>query len=300
MDNQPILMAAGGMVIGVLVAVAISDARVNTKVSTALERAGTTTSTAVADATEALSAQVAELEARLGAGASAASEAAEARVAALEAEINAQLAALSDTAATRASELEAALAELAAMRETAPPAATAPAVTASLPSLSARSVGETAIFADGAVRAFVSAFDPAANAATLNINGESVALGVGAAAPVSLDSGDCVVSVVGVSAAGVEIGSDCGAGGMTAAEVPPAPEDGYTPGSVALLADGAVRVFVSGLAQDGSAARIAVNGIDTQVVASGASIDVTAGDQSCTLTVTGVGNGLVGLESACN
>lgn len=300
MDNQPIAIAAGGMVVGVLLAVAISGARVDTKVSAALERAGATTSSAVADATEDLSAQIAALEARLEEGAAAASEAVETRVAAAQAEVEAKLATLSETAASRATALEAALAELAAMRAAPADEAAAPTATAQMPGLSAKGVGETAIFADGAVRAFVSGFDTEANVATLSVNGERVGLGIGDTTPVSLEGGDCAVMVVGLTSAGVEIGSDCGATGTAATEVPAAPEEGYSPGSVALLADGALRVFVSGLAEDGSAARLAVNGIDTQVVASGTSIEVAAGDQSCTLTVTGVGNGLVGLESACN
>ncbi|WP_282059440.1 hypothetical protein [Roseobacter litoralis] len=297
MSNQPIAIAAGGMVIGVLLAVAISGSRVDTKISGALERAEGTTSSAVTDATEAMSAQLAELEARLSDGAAAASEEAEARLAALEESFGAQLAALSETAAAQAGAFEAALADLAAAA-VAPVAA--PEAETQMPSLNAIGVGQTAVFAEGAVRAFVSSFDAEANSAKLSVNGEMVTLDAGASTSISLESGDCAVSVVGVSDAGVEVGSDCGMSEMAAADAPPAPEEGYTPGSVALLSDGALRVFVSSLAQDGKSARIAVNGIDTQVVNSGASIEVAAGDQTCNVTVTGVGNGMVGLEGACN
>ena len=297
MSNQPIAIAAGGMVIGVLLAVAISGSRVDTKISDALERAEGATSTAVTDASEAMSAQLAELEARLSDGAATASQEAEAQLAALQESFEAQLAALSETAATQAGEFEAALAALA---EAAVAPAAAPEAETQMASMNAMGVGETAVFAQGAVRAFVSGFDVDANTARLSVNGEMVTLNAGASTTVALEDGDCTVSVVGVSDAGVEVGSDCGTSDMAAAEVPAAPEDGYKPGNVALLSDGALRVFVSSLAQDGSAARIAVNGIDTQVVASGASIEVAAGEQTCNVTVTGVGNGMVGLEGACN
>ncbi len=78
-----------------------------------------------------------------------------------------------------------------------------------------------------------------------------------------------------------------------------APEEGFRPGQTVRLADGALRVFVSGLASDGSAARIAVNGVATQSVGVGESVDVTVDDRDCTVTVTGVGDGMVGLEGSC-
>lgn len=78
-----------------------------------------------------------------------------------------------------------------------------------------------------------------------------------------------------------------------------APEEGFRPGQTVRLADGALRVFVSGLASDGSAARIAVNGVATQSVGVGESVDVTVDDRDCTVTVTGVGHGMAGLEGSC-
>ena len=105
------------------------------------------------------------------------------------------------------------------------------------------------------------------------------------------------------------LGSDCGAaasggseeGGESEAAAAPAeaPEDGHRAGEVASLADGKLRVFVSGLADDGSAARIAVNGVQTQLVNAGESVEVETGEGACTVTVTGVGNGMVGLEASC-
>lgn len=170
-------------------------------------------------------------------------------------------------------------------------------------------VGRTALFADGKVRAFVSRIDPSGGAVRLVVNQEQVRLGSGGSAPVSFEDKNCSIVVLGLSDEGATLGSDCDAaqpqgemaqaGGDSAGGVPPAPEDGFRPGTMANLGEGALRVFVSGVAQDGSAARIAVNGFSTQVVPAGDSIDVTANDRSCTVTVTGVGNGMVGLEGSC-
>lgn len=163
-------------------------------------------------------------------------------------------------------------------------------------------VGRTALFADGKVRVFVSRIDPAGGSAVLSIGGTAVTLGSGGSAKVALNGGACTVSVMALTEQGVTLGSDCDA----AAEAPEAeeaanvaPEDGVKPGNAIGLADGGLRVFVASLNEADATARIAINGVQTYVVASGQSVEVESGDQTCTVTVTGVGNGMVGLEGSC-
>ncbi len=165
------------------------------------------------------------------------------------------------------------------------------------------SVGKTAIFADGAVRAFVSRIDPSGGSVRLVINGEQVNLGAGGTTKVSMEGGDCAIAVMALGDNGATLGSDCGSQDMTDAAAAPAsdvaPENGIKPGNTVTLADGAVRVFVSRVDDAAGEARIAVNGVATQVVTSGDEVEVTSGDQDCTVTVTGIGQGLVGLDASC-
>ncbi|UMA64192.1 hypothetical protein LVO79_14375 [Roseivivax marinus] len=76
----------------------------------------------------------------------------------------------------------------------------------------------------------------------------------------------------------------------------PAPE-GARAGNTIRLADGDVRVFVSGVSADSTSARIAVNGgVVPQTVALGDSVD--AGD-GCSVTVDGIDRGHVSVSSDC-
>ncbi len=69
------------------------------------------------------------------------------------------------------------------------------------------------------------------------------------------------------------------------------------PGEVLMLADGALRVFVSGVV-DGKA-RLAVNGLSTQVVAVGDGVTTDVDGKSCTVSVTGIRDNRVGLTGDC-
>ena len=290
MENQPVVIAGGALVVGILLSVAITDGRVNSKIARGLERTADASAATVAEAADSMSARIAELEAALDERATTAAAAVNDKLAALQQEMDDKLAAASQVAEAQTRDLEAALAKITAMGA----GASAPApLPDGLQTSEALSIGQTAVFADGAVRAFVSGFDASAGTARLSINGTIAPMRVGTAQAVA--GADCMVAVTALDADGVVIGSDCGA----AAEVPPAPESGHKAGTMAMLADGALRVFVSGLAADGSAARIAVNGVDMLTVQSGTSVDVMAGDQTCSVTVTGVGNGLVGLDGTC-
>ncbi|GFE52003.1 hypothetical protein So717_37560 [Roseobacter cerasinus] len=297
MQSQMAVGVGGGLLFGVLLSVAISGTLTDGKIERAVGKTSETSEAAMAAATEGFEARIAELEAALSESAASLDE----RLVALQTETAVEMAALSAATEGQANDL----ADLVEQMAQAPQAAPAEAVDLDMPTSEARGVGETAIFADGAVRVFVSAVDQDGGSARVSVNGETQSLSIGASAAVALDGGECAVALADVTEAGAIIGSDCGvettqATDAAAADIPPAPEDGHTPGTTVSLADGALRVFVSALAADGSSARLAVNGIDVVAVASGTSIDVAAGDQACTLTVTGVGNGMVGLEGSCS
>lgn len=301
MQNQLAVGVGGGLLFGVLLSVAISGTLADGKVERAVGQAGEASEAAMSAATEALEARIAELEASLSESAAATAAQVEEQLAAFESDVAGQIAALSEAAEAQASDI-AALAEQGAESSETASAPALEAVDLDMPTSDALGVGQTAIFADGAVRVFVSAVDQEEQSARLSVNGETHSLSMGGSAAVSLESGDCAVVLADVMEAGAIVGSDCGAQTTeaAAADIPPAPEEGYTPGTTVSLADGALRVFVSALAADGSSARLAVNGIDTVTVASGSSIEVTAGDQTCTVSVTGVGDGMVGLDGSCS
>lgn len=72
-------------------------------------------------------------------------------------------------------------------------------------------VGQTAIFGDGSVRAFVSRIDAESDTARISVNGDLVALSVGEATSVSVDGGDCSVRLSAIDAGTATLASDCGA-----------------------------------------------------------------------------------------
>ena len=153
-------------------------------------------------------------------------------------------------------------------------------------------VGQTASLADGAVRAFVQQFDAEEGTAVLSVNRDSTRLAVGESVVAQHSGGACRVGLGGVSAAGVEITSDCDAA--------PGSEilgDAYGMGSVAMLGDGAMRVFVSGIVNGD--VRVAINGLDTQIVAVGETVEVATGEGSCDLTVTGIREEAVSMVGSC-
>lgn len=147
------------------------------------------------------------------------------------------------------------------------------------------SVGKTAIFADGAVRAFVTRLDSENGAAVLTINGARESLATGDAVVVRHSGGTCRVGLGGIADGMAQITSDC--------DAPMGTDSGIKPGQTATLADGALRVFFSGVI--GGDARLAVNGQKTQIVAVGERLE--AGD--CSVSVTGISGSVVGLDGSC-
>ncbi|ETW10726.1 hypothetical protein ATO8_20639 [Roseivivax marinus] len=148
--------------------------------------------------------------------------------------------------------------------------------------------GETASFADGAVRVFVSRVDAESGAARLSINGALAALSTGETYEADTEGGPCMVALDSVSGRRAVVSAACG-------DALPAPE-GARAGNTIRLADGDVRVFVSGVSADSTSARIAVNGVVPQTVALGDSVD--AGD-GCSVTVDGIDRGHVSVSSDC-
>jgi hypothetical protein len=333
MSQKPIIYGAAGIVLGFLGGVAAGSAINGSKITDAVGRAMGPAQEAASQAAsrqqaalDGLSERIAALEAAMSEddGGEDITAALGARIDAMTSEMQTRIEDLSARTRSQAEAMQGALSELSGgMQEAAQMAAAAVAARASgggdgasaegMTVTEPMRVGETAQFADGRVRAFVSRVDPAGGSVRLMVNGAAAALGSGGTTQVALGDGTCTVAVMGLDDGQATLGSDCGAvaeggseeggseegGESEARAAPAAPEDGHRAGGVAMLADGRLRVFVSGLAEDGSAARIAVNGVETQTVGAGESVEVETGDGACTVTVTGVGNGMVGLEASC-
>jgi hypothetical protein len=155
-----------------------------------------------------------------------------------------------------------------------------------------RGVGETFLLSDGAVRAFVRRFDVEGGTALLSVNRAATPLSVGESVVVPHGGGACRVGLAAVTGDGVRIGSDC--------DVPAGDEAlgaGYAPGNLAMLADGQLRVFVSGIF--GDEARLAVNGLETRRVRFGDTHMVTVDEADCSVTVNGIRGNSVMLTGDC-
>lgn len=148
--------------------------------------------------------------------------------------------------------------------------------------------GETAILGDGALRVFVSRIDAEAGTARLRVGGTDLTLAAGASEMLAGEGGACRLTLDAVGGGKAALSAACG-------DALPAPV-GAAPGVTVNLAEG-LRVFVSGATEAG--ARIAVNGVATQVVPVGQSVDVAVGERACTVTVEGVDRGRVALAGAC-
>ncbi|WP_417207117.1 hypothetical protein [Antarctobacter sp.] len=324
MSNTSILYGAGGLVVGALAGVAFSGSDSSEDLRKVLGDTVVPAQEVAQKAAKSHEEQLAALQKRLDALEAGLAENAPdltAVTAGLSKEMTAKLDSLSTalgneiakSSAAQAETLKATLADLSAgIEKNARAAVTAMAGTDDAgPAAPAKSasdndtmlagalgVGDTALFAEGAVRAFVSRIDPSGGAVRLSVNGGLVTLGAGGSTKVSMGRSDCTVTVEALNGQGVTLGSDCGV-------LPPppaltAPDDGVAPGHAVSLADGAVRVFVSSVDSDARTARIAVNGVQTQQVSADSRLGVESGDKSCTLQVTGIGEGMIGFEASCD
>lgn len=152
--------------------------------------------------------------------------------------------------------------------------------------------GRTAIFGDGILRVFVSRVDPSTEAVRVSVNGATAVLAVGETLALKTDDGtDCQLTLSGVQGSEAALNAGCGD------ELPEA--EGARPGNIMLLHDGLIRVFVSGIVDQGEAARIAINGVDTRTVHVGESVDVDLEDEACAVTVDAIDRGHVALSASC-
>jgi hypothetical protein len=160
-------------------------------------------------------------------------------------------------------------------------------------------IGQMVVFADGAARVFLSGVDREAGTARIAVNGPqptSVALGE----PTAI--GDCSITLTGFTEdGGATFSGDCdGAGAAEAASTgADVPAEGagtaIVIGTSATLAEGKLRVFLSGVDADAGTARVAVNG--PQTIALALAEPTEAG--GCTLTLTGIGEGQATVDAGC-
>lgn len=140
-----------------------------------------------------------------------------------------------------------------------------------------RLAGETALFADGALRVFVSRIDADAGEARLTVNGNTVTLSTGATTTVSAGGLECSVIMNAVSTEGAGLSAVCG---DDLAE-----PNGIAVGETETLMDGKLRVFASKI--DEESARLAINGeLTTLDVGAVARADLA--DERCRVTLSSV------------
>lgn len=326
--KNPIVVGIGAGAAGLFVGSMLSLATVNSKIADGVKRslaAVASESEGEEDALAVLAETVAGIEGAVTANAdkisgleqviTAAGSGVMSRMDAMESSLST---AISDSAQGQMAGLQAALDEMASTAGAATDAAEETADAESAPKVTesalgeggeALVVGQTAIFAGGFVRAFVQSFDVEGGTATLSINGNSQALAAGESVEVAYPDGSCNVGVATVSEDGVSVASDCddpaAAGESASADATDSTQvaesadigDALSPGQTAVLVENALHVFNSGVI-DGQA-RIAVNGTDTVTLASGESVEVASGEQTCTVTVTGVSGNAVAVEGSC-
>lgn len=337
MSNKNVVFGVGGVLVGLLAGVAVGGAVSESKMSEAIGRSLSPAQEASAQAASSTQEALARLEERLGTleqavndskvDPSALTEGVRASTEGMSAKLDEMQTALStkisDTSKSQTEAMKTALSDISnGIEESARIAASAVAAAGggsasgengSSEAMSASDtaelsepmgVGETAIFADGALRVFVSRLDAQSGSARLSINGKSSMLGAGGTTHASVGEQTCAVSVMALTDDGVTLGSDCKGAAQEEAEqqaaASEAPENGMKPGNAVSLADGAVRVFLSSVDDQSGSARIAVNGVTTQRVAVGDSVEVSSGDQNCTVTVTGVGQGQAAFDAKCS
>lgn len=152
--------------------------------------------------------------------------------------------------------------------------------------------GMTAVFKDGAVRAFVSRVDD--NAAALSINGTAKTLAVGGTTKVE----DCTITLDAVDRGHALISAACGEGAATEEVALSGNAEAYGIGKTAALGEGAARVYVSGVDPEANTARLAVNGLTLSSYTGGSSIDIDGSD--CAVTVEEITASSVSLGYLCD
>ena len=151
--------------------------------------------------------------------------------------------------------------------------------------------GMTAVFNDGAVRAFVSRVDD--NAVALSLNGVAKTLAVGGSTQVD----DCQITLEAVDRGHAVLAAACGEGASTGKVALSGNAESYGIGKTAILGDGAARIYVSGVDTESNTARLAVNGLTVASYTGGSKIELDGG---CAATVEAVTAGAVSLGYLCD
>ena len=296
--KNPVVTGVGGGIAGLLVGSLLSLSTIESKVGSSMGRAMEDLSAVVQGDDAALSEvseRLAALEESVSGNAGAVAGDLGERIAALEARIDRVAEEIGNQISqTAEAQAEAVRGALEAQPVAAPepeaeaavsaPQAETPEGLAMVPE--ARGVGETFVLAGGAVRAFVQRVDAEAGTALLSVNGAAAQLSPGEAITVRHEAGACRLALGEVDADGVRISSDC--------DMPAGDGAAYGPGEMASLGDGQLRVFVSGIL--GDAARLAINGLETQSLRVGESHSV----ENCTVSVTGIRGNRVLLDGGCS
>lgn len=160
-----------------------------------------------------------------------------------------------------------------------------------MPAANSPSAGETVALADGALRAFVSRVTP--EGARLAINGLSM-IELAPAQTRGIQTADafCRIALDSVG------GGQAGLSALCGDDLPP--PVGTKTAETAMLADGAVRAFVSRISGDESYAVVAFNGLETVPLDFGeiARIDTDGGE--CEVKIDGIDRGHVAFTASCD
>lgn len=148
--------------------------------------------------------------------------------------------------------------------------------------------GQTAVFADGGLRVFVSMLDRDAGKARIMIDGKMKTFATGDARTVAAGGDYCRITLDGVSGSGAQLSGICGSD-------LPAPE-GISAGNTAVFQDGALRVFASRINED--TARLSINGA-LMSLALGRSAPVMVGEEKCRVFVDALDRGHAQVSAAC-
>ncbi|MGB3244684.1 MAG: hypothetical protein WBB25_09125 [Sulfitobacter sp.] len=274
MENKKILMGGGAAVVVLLLVALIfgggddGDDKIKEMISGTLAP--------VSDTVDALGGQVGEIQ-----------TAVDAQIAEITEGFEAQIAGLQETIDTLTAQAENAVSsdDLAAMQAQIDELPSAAPQAAPVAAASDASPGETIALSDGALRVFVSRLTE--GAARLSVGQDMFTMRTGTSRTVQGAQDTCRLTLASVGA-GASLTATCGAD-MPAAK-------GLSVGQTAMLAEGALRVFVSKVRDHD--ARLSV-GQTMYDLAPGESVATRVGDTSCTATLDSVDRGLVQVSGGC-
>lgn len=193
--------------------------------------------------------------------------------------------------AAEAIQEDAAVAEAQAVTQDTAEAAVEDTEPTEMPAADSPSAGETVVLADGALRVFVSRVTP--DGARVAVNSYSmIELATGQARGIQTADAYCRIALDSVG------GGQAGLSALCGDDLPPA--TGTKTGETAVLAEGAVRAFVSRVSGDESYAVVALNGLGTVPLAFGdlATVDSPTGD--CEVKIDSIDRGHVAFAATCD